>query len=478
MADDGGKPRCDRSRRRPLRRVAAGPRRRAAAALASLLVLVRPPTPGVRAQAAAEPGPPPPPPLRCAPLPAADALHYRGAPEALARVRRELRAALDAQLPCASPAPVLHWGPGQSVWSGRNFGDELNVHLWAAMLKRPLERTPATVGREAGKLLLIGTIFNFLKPRDIVAGIGERRAKLLPRYRQMLRGGNATLAAVRGRYTLDALRRTGGLAGARPALGDPALFAPLLVPDLFGVRAADGGAVCALPHGTDAALGPAARALGFETISHAQSPLLVARAIARCGLVVSSSLHGLVFADALGVPSVLYAPVPDSAFKYWDYASGLLPEGALGAEEEEERTRPLPLGEDAALLELVRNASGAWLQPDLHAVARACVDGVHRPRVSFDARAALARAYVAALPMRRMCAYAPQSARESKREEREWRETNFNFWGLARWRAGLGPYPRKPGAAAARRRLAPSGQATAGQPRPTRPTHQPAKPRR
>lgn len=62
-------------------------------------------------------------------------------------------------------------------------------------------------------------------------------------------------------------------------------------------------------------------------------PRLVAERIAGCSLVVSASLHGLIFADSLGVPAVAWRGAlenGESEFKYSDYSS-ILDQGVVWA---------------------------------------------------------------------------------------------------------------------------------------------------
>ena len=67
---------------------------------------------------------------------------------------------------------------------------------------------------------------------------------------------------------------------------------------------------------------------GFEAFEHlfvGRDPLEVIREIATCERIVSSSLHGLVTADAFGIPRrwQLSERVRGAAFKFRDYAAAL-----------------------------------------------------------------------------------------------------------------------------------------------------------
>lgn len=64
------------------------------------------------------------------------------------------------------------------------------------------------------------------------------------------------------------------------------------------------------------------RSRGCDVALPTEAPLDVATAVAKASLVIASSLHALVFADALGVPCARLAPeTNEPSFKYDDYRS-------------------------------------------------------------------------------------------------------------------------------------------------------------
>jgi hypothetical protein len=69
------------------------------------------------------------------------------------------------------------------------------------------------------------------------------------------------------------------------------------------------------------------RAQGWRVLLPNLEPLEMARAISAADLVLTSSLHGLVFADAYGVPgqlvTMLEGASAEPGFKYDDYSSAL-----------------------------------------------------------------------------------------------------------------------------------------------------------
>jgi pyruvyltransferase len=96
------------------------------------------------------------------------------------------------------------------------------------------------------------------------------------------------------------------------------------------------------PGPTDAARpGPAARAVGFVpnlhdlTRHHADPRVIAPRGdvhtivgqIARCDLVVATSLHGIVLAESFGIPARLIPPSAEPMLKYHDYYAGTGREG-------------------------------------------------------------------------------------------------------------------------------------------------------
>lgn len=128
---------------------------------------------------------------------------------------------------------------------------------------------------------------------------------------------------VRGSMTRELLG-----ASATLPLGDPGLIlGEMLVPS----RRREG--VVVVPHFTELASAAslrhldAASTVGWRVLLPNMHPMHMGRSIARASLVVTSSLHGLVFADALGVPAQLVTMSAGShsepRFKYSDYSSSL-----------------------------------------------------------------------------------------------------------------------------------------------------------
>lgn len=190
-------------------------------------------------------------------------------------------------------------------WIGRpNFGDALAPLLLERFAGVRVSWSPP----ELAEVAVIGSIATML-PRQFsgtLLGIGLARDVPIDLSR-------ATVRALRGPLTARA-------AGVdEVALGDPGLLAPLLLEQRPLVRHRLG----VVPHWQDRSL--ASRFPEARLIDVAAPPLDVARAIASCARIVSSSLHGLIVADALGIPRrwETFPRVQGGGFKFADYAASL-----------------------------------------------------------------------------------------------------------------------------------------------------------
>lgn len=155
----------------------------------------------------------------------------------------------------------------------------------------------------------------------VVWGSGLRAASTA-QSREVIRRSVGTFAAVRGPRTRDAL----GLPMDTP-LGDPGLLAPAL---LEGKAERRGTHAVVIPHfrtWSNEASRSQMRALtnlGYRVVAPNQDPVDVVRAIGNAAVVYTSSLHGLIVADALGIPAALVRfgnsdLLGEPEFKYLDY---------------------------------------------------------------------------------------------------------------------------------------------------------------
>ena len=216
---------------------------------------------------------------------------------------------------------VINWNPHQTVqlWPARkrvpvpflrvrNFGDLLGPWIVRRIVETELLGASADPTQ---RLLTVGSIGEKAVEGDVLWGSGLIRdpaetGRHLPR--------TIDVRAVRGPLTAACLRRSG--ITATSVYGDPAALVPLLWRDEeLGITRRSAGTVM-LPHYRSDAVWPRPhlRARG--------SHLTRIRAIASAELVISSSLHGIILAEAYGVPVIPVREPGEPEFKYRDYFEG------------------------------------------------------------------------------------------------------------------------------------------------------------
>jgi len=242
----------------------------------------------------------------------------------------------------------LFWWDGVG---GRNFGDALSRYVVRAVTGKAVVR-----GEQGPKLVSTGSILRLATPGDIVWGSGLSRPSKVSR--------GLDIRAVRGPMTRKVVLGQGFK--CPEVYGDPGLLIPHIW-DVSGVQ--KDIEVGVLPHFVDAehakSLSPDAHFIdvlaGVPKVIHA---------IARCSLIYSSSLHGIIAAEALGVPAiwVQYSDgIVGGQFKFKDYyaSSG--------------RQAPEPLNWRSSADPTGSREAPEILYPDLDALIRACPGGSSGP---------------------------------------------------------------------------------------------------
>lgn len=214
----------------------------------------------------------------------------------------------------------------------RNFGDLLGPVIVRELVAQ-LGLGPAA---QRARLLAVGSVLHFGRPGDVVWGAG-RNAKAGPP------PVGLDVRSVRGpRTAVDYPEAVIG--------GDPALLLGGLRPDLRADPARRSG-VAIVPN-----LNELTQVRDRRGVISPRAPLgRVLRRIARSELVVGSSLHGIIVAEALGVPARAVRAVAEPAFKYEDYylATGRDPDEVVArsvAEALARRGTPPPVWDPAPLL--------------------------------------------------------------------------------------------------------------------------------
>ncbi|GAB3773397.1 pyruvyl transferase [Nocardioides ginsengisegetis] len=211
---------------------------------------------------------------------------------------------------------VVYWNPKRPVAPGligrvlpvrkpvNNFGDLLGP----AIVKRILE-TRGIARPGTGRLLTVGSVVHLSRAGDVVWGSG-----INGKTSAVGGGERLDVRAVRGPLTRSRLEAAG--ASVPEIYGDPGLLLARLMPEL----------------GTGSSERPVTIVPNLHDWSSARrdpralSPIgdfrKIVPAIAASKLVVGSSLHGVVVAEAFGVPARLVTSSTEPLFKYHDYYLG------------------------------------------------------------------------------------------------------------------------------------------------------------
>ena len=181
--------------------------------------------------------------------------------------------------------------------------------------------------------MLLGSIMEQLPPNwaGIVAGIGKLHEKTQPHLH------NAIVLALRGPLSAKGVK-------GDFAIGDPALLADELVGAVD--KEYELGVV---PHWTDKALehNPIFLRYKPKIIRVSDDPLKVIREIGQCKKIVSSSLHGIIVADAFNIPRrteiaprmLTHSHQEGGIFKWRDYAASVGVPFKIGLTQEADRNK-------------------------------------------------------------------------------------------------------------------------------------------
>ena len=253
-----------------------------------------------------------------------------------------------------------------------NWGDDLNPVLVGLLAGKPVRKVE--VGT-SDCFIAVGSILWMADSRTEVWGSGFMfEEDTLPQPPKCIH-------AVRGPLTRAVLLKQG--INCPEVYGDPALLLPLF----YDPKVEPQYDVGLIPHILDK---------GHPWIEkhRTQEETLVidvqgdvwgfVRAVKACRTILSSSLHGLICADAYGVPNrriKLSGQLPGGDFKFRDYAL------SIGAEDQ----GPLYIDPDTSLADVARQAVSQPLRIDLHKLLMACpflseelrresTNGLHRVR--------------------------------------------------------------------------------------------------
>lgn len=197
---------------------------------------------------------------------------------------------------------VITYGPRLE-----NFGDRLGPLVVGRLLR---ERGIRNRSRTGPRLFTVGSVLHFARTGDHVWGSGRNGKIEESRHRF----GALHVTACRGPLTRRFLQERG--IDAPAIYGDPGLLVAELFPEWRPATDARVGTVY-VPNLNDTTVPP-----GLAVLSPRGEVGPIVERIASAELVIASSLHGVVIAEAFGVPARLVVPERESLFKYRDYFAG------------------------------------------------------------------------------------------------------------------------------------------------------------
>jgi pyruvyltransferase len=210
--------------------------------------------------------------------------------------------------------PVVHWNPIRSGAPVANFGDVLGP----AIVSRLVGSSARTVAPDGPALLSVGSILHLAPERSIVWGSGVN-GKMLAATKDI--PDEVAFRAVRGPLTRRFLSGHGF--DVPEVYGDPVLLLADVMPELLRVSRAPVRDVLFVPNFNDKGdVSAAAGEYELETLDsqdHVDSVLLQ---IASSRFVISTSLHAVIVAEALGIPARFVRSAHEHPFKYRDYLAG------------------------------------------------------------------------------------------------------------------------------------------------------------
>lgn len=195
-----------------------------------------------------------------------------------------------------------------------NFGDYLSVKIVERIVNGPVKVIPKQMlNKTEKKLLALGSILLFGRENDVVWGTGTNGKN--PN-RGNYRFSHLDVRAVRGPLTREFLWMTFNIE-CPEIYGDPALLVPYLFPE-FKKQQNPSQDFILIPNFADEKLFPKEE---YPFVVYATEPWdEVITKILDSKFVISSSLHGIIIAEAFGIPA-RYLRVTDKEplLKYQDY---------------------------------------------------------------------------------------------------------------------------------------------------------------
>ncbi len=201
-----------------------------------------------------------------------------------------------------------------------NFGDYLSLKIVERIVGEKVVVYPRVFGIPPNpgekKLLAIGSIFSFARTNDVIWGSGIN-GKISNKKDYLF--SQLDIRAVRGPLTRHYLMYELGIP-CPEIYGDPALLIPYLFPE-FKKKENPSLDYLIIPHYADMKYFPKTK---YQNVIYPTEPWdRIINKIVDSKFVISSSLHGIIVAEAFGIPAkLLRVSETEKIFKFHDYYYG------------------------------------------------------------------------------------------------------------------------------------------------------------
>jgi len=203
-------------------------------------------------------------------------------------------------------------------WEPKNGEHNAGDHLAKIIVQQMLVlRDKGILDKKTSdnKLLSIGSVMHFANTGDCIWGTGIN-GKISE---DLLKFKNLDVRAVRGPLTRDFLLTRG--IEVPEIYGDPGLLLPYFFSDKLLVQGEEKKDFIVIPHMNENF--EHYRKFKYNICTPRQGAISFTREIVKSKFVVSGSLHGIIIAEAYGIPAVyLDNNSGESVFKYNDYYFG------------------------------------------------------------------------------------------------------------------------------------------------------------
>ena len=210
----------------------------------------------------------------------------------------------------AEGLPLYYWQTSRFV----NFGDYLSLEIVERMVSEPIKVIKTIKPATPKKLLAVGSVLRFAKEGDVIWGTGVSGRSVCE---DVFSFKNLEVKGVRGPLTAQFLKDKKGI-DCPEVYGDPVLLFPQLFPEYKRNPCPEYDYIV-IPHFSEIEQFPREKHVVYPIDDWRE----IVKKVLNSKFVISSSLHGIILAEAYGIPArMLRVSENESLFKYIDYYLG------------------------------------------------------------------------------------------------------------------------------------------------------------